>query len=219
MTSRSTKQKTKPCPDCGVMIRPASTRCQPCARKPEYLAIAAERYRETMRRKMEEDPEFARQWKLRCAQNSRNRMLKPEVRAKLVELGKEAYRQRLQTPEALAKWRASRDRAARLWSETRTGWRCPDGYWEEYLSISKKNRKKAREIIDKKAAEEAAVRQITAAIDYLKRWVSVSRCDEHGRIDPKGKFYRYGTAVLTAVEVVARARTRGFANDDLRLTG
>ena len=48
------------------------------------------------------------------------------------------------------------------------------------------------------------------AAEFLQRECAVYHCDEDGRANPKGKFYRRGRAVLTPDEVIARAVAKGW---------
>ena len=48
------------------------------------------------------------------------------------------------------------------------------------------------------------------AAEFLQRECAVYHCDDIGRPDPKGKFYRRGRAVLTPDEVIARAVAKGW---------
>jgi hypothetical protein len=48
------------------------------------------------------------------------------------------------------------------------------------------------------------------AADHLRRFCAVYRCTEKGAADQRGGFWRYGNAVLTPQEIVARAERHGF---------
>ncbi|KQM37963.1 transcriptional regulator [Sphingomonas sp. Leaf10] len=51
------------------------------------------------------------------------------------------------------------------------------------------------------------------AADFLRpRWPN-HRCDEDGQQNFNGRYWRFGTAILTADEVIERAKRRGFDSD------
>jgi hypothetical protein len=50
----------------------------------------------------------------------------------------------------------------------------------------------------------------------LRRICAVYRCTETGRADPKGKFWRFGNAVLTPDELIARAERKGWDPEEWR---
>lgn len=67
-----------------------------------------------------------------------------------------------------------------------------------------------------KAAPFAAHRDHSRAgqaADYLRRYGPVIRCKADGTFDPKGDHWRRGAAILTADEVIARARRNGWNPD------
>jgi len=51
------------------------------------------------------------------------------------------------------------------------------------------------------------------AADHLRRDAPVYHCDERGRPNPDGSYYRVGNAVLTPGEVIARAERKGWMRD------
>lgn len=57
------------------------------------------------------------------------------------------------------------------------------------------------------------------AADHLRRFAPLYRCTEHGRADPKGSHWSYGYSdplILTAEEMVERARAKGWDADEWR---
>ena len=58
--------------------------------------------------------------------------------------------------------------------------------------------------------------RVEEAAQHLRRFTPVYRCGPKGAADPKGKFWRYGAAVLTPAEMVARAERHGFDADAWR---
>lgn len=54
------------------------------------------------------------------------------------------------------------------------------------------------------------------AADYLRRFGPVVRCNAGGQYDPTGPCWRRGSTILSADEVIARARRQGFNPDAWR---
>lgn len=57
------------------------------------------------------------------------------------------------------------------------------------------------------------------AADVLRRLTFVYRCGETGAADQKGRFWRYGNAVLTGPELVERAKRHGFDPEGWKRVG
>lgn len=55
------------------------------------------------------------------------------------------------------------------------------------------------------------------AADYLRRYAPVTRCDEHGRYNPDGAYWRRGSTVLDAEAIVERAIWNGWMPDAWRM--
>lgn len=49
------------------------------------------------------------------------------------------------------------------------------------------------------------------AVDYLRRYGSVYRCDQFGKPDPRGSHWKRNFTILTDDEIIARARRLGWA--------
>lgn len=62
----------------------------------------------------------------------------------------------------------------------------------------------------------ADIARALQAAAYLGRFGPVSRCNEAGRYDPRGHYWRRGSAILCASEVIARASRQGFNPDAWR---
>jgi len=54
------------------------------------------------------------------------------------------------------------------------------------------------------------------AAQYLQRWGEVIRCDDEGRPDPRGSFWRVYGRVRTDTEVIERAEAKGWRPDAWR---
>jgi hypothetical protein len=54
------------------------------------------------------------------------------------------------------------------------------------------------------------------AAQHLRRLTFVFRCGPKGDADQRGKFWRYGNAVFTGAELIARAERHGFDPDAWR---
>lgn len=54
------------------------------------------------------------------------------------------------------------------------------------------------------------------AAQHLRRDAPVFRCDVNGAANPKGKCWRYGNAVLTEAELIAKAERKGWSADSWR---
>ncbi len=54
------------------------------------------------------------------------------------------------------------------------------------------------------------------AADVLRPYAPVYRCTDTGRADFTGKFWRYGTVVVTDAELIERAERKGFQADAWR---
>lgn len=54
------------------------------------------------------------------------------------------------------------------------------------------------------------------AADHLRRFCAVYRCNERGRADQDGAWWRYGNAILTPAELIARAERHGFDAQEWR---
>jgi hypothetical protein len=52
------------------------------------------------------------------------------------------------------------------------------------------------------------------AAQHLRREAPVFRCDADGAPNPKGKCWRYGNAVLTEAEMIAKAERKGWKPDE-----
>lgn len=55
------------------------------------------------------------------------------------------------------------------------------------------------------------------AAEHLRKWCPVYRCDDNGRPNPKGGFWRFGNTILTPEEVKQRAIRKGWSPDEWRL--
>lgn len=55
--------------------------------------------------------------------------------------------------------------------------------------------------------------EMEAAAEYLRRFGPVIRCREDGHYHPQGQFYRRGTFILNAAEIVAAACRNGWNPD------
>lgn len=54
------------------------------------------------------------------------------------------------------------------------------------------------------------------AQQHLQRFAPCFRCDESGTANPKGKFFRFGNAVLSEDEMMERAERKGWRKDAWR---
>jgi hypothetical protein len=55
--------------------------------------------------------------------------------------------------------------------------------------------------------------RVGQAVDFLRKYGPVVRCDVAGRYDPKGDRWRRGSTILSAPEIVERAERLGFDAD------
>lgn len=161
---------------------------------------------EGARRVYRENPEILAKRQKTINRNRSKALADPEVYARLQEHGRRMA-VNFFTPEAIAKKIAARPLVAQKISATKLSW-CPPEYREEYRALRKQRRRistaQAREIVLTKAANEAALKHIPSALDYLRHYAPVAVL-ENG--------YRYGNAVLTPAEVIERAKTRGWQPD------
>lgn len=192
--------------ECGAPIskRSKTGRCQPCANRfvnnsPEMKAKRAE----GIRRKWATDKEFAARMKRQATE----RIMSPEVREK----SRAAFV--LNQP-----WtKASRDaesyaRGGRSISEKRLG-HIPLTLRGKYRYFVRSKRMSAA---DATAACLALVdgHYAPQAVDFLRRFASVYRCDEAGAPDSGGSHYRYGNMVKSPKEFVELARRKGWQHDE-----
>ena len=130
----------------------------------------------------------------------------PVIYAKMQEHGRRLVHH-LHTPDAIARKEAARPRMVEGCRAARLSW-CPREYWDEYCKLIKGPKRMraadARPYILQKAADEAALKHIDSALDYLKRLAPVAKL-ENG--------YRYGNAILRPSEVIERAKLRGWQPD------
>lgn len=192
--------------ECGAPIskRSKTGRCQPCANRfvnnsPEMKAKRAE----GIRRKWATDKEFAARMKRQATE----RIMSPEVREK----SRAAFM--LNQPWTKAQRdAASYARGGRSISERRLA-HIPITLRGKYRYLVRSKRMSA-------ADATAAVLALADAhyapqvVDFLRRFTSVSRCDENGVPNKDGDHYRYGTAIKTAQEIVELARRKGWQPDE-----
>lgn len=75
-------------------------------------------------------------------------------------------------------------------------------------------RKKPRKVLSYSTAMDNSGR----AADFLRVHdrVPMYRCDDIGRATPKGEFWRYGNAVLADADVIAKAKRKGWDENEWR---
>jgi hypothetical protein len=207
----STVPLSRNCSDCGTPISQQSKgRCKSCAtayynRLPETKIKRAEGWKKRLA-----DPEKYAQVCRVAARNSQKAMADPVKLAEAQERARNMYRLYLDTPESRAKVLASRASAGRKLSEYRLAW-CPPEYRELHHENVKKHRIPAalsREMIERRIANDKALKNIEDALYFLRKFAPVQVL-ENG--------YRYGNAILTPAEIIARAKVRGCflaENDD-----
>jgi hypothetical protein len=200
----STVPLSRNCSDCGTPISQQSKgRCKSCAtayynRLPETKIKRAEGWKKRLA-----DPEKYAQVCRVAARNSQKAMADPVKLAEAQERARNMYRLYLDTPESRAKVLASRARAGRKLSEYRLAW-CPPEYRELHHENVKKHRIPAalsREMIERRIANDKALKNIEDALYFLRKFAPVQVL-ENG--------YRYGNAILTPAEIIARAKVRGW---------
>jgi hypothetical protein len=209
-----TRRRVANCSDCGVGITALALtgRCRRCA-----LAIcnadpdAGRKRSEGMLRRHAADPaEKARRAKI-MNRNREKAMTDPAVRAKLSAIG-HANINNLLKPETRAKILATRAQAGKAYTELKLGW-CPPDLRAEYKRLyrgTKLTSADARAIIEQKIADREALREIDAIIHFMRRLAPIARCNEQGKPDPTGSFFRFGNTVLTPGELMRRAEARGY---------
>lgn len=47
--------------------------------------------------------------------------------------------------------------------------------------------------------------EVDLAVEYLRKYMAVSRCSKHGKYEQAGNFYRAGAAILTPAQIVEKA--------------
>lgn len=152
-------------------------------RRPETRAKLS-----AIHRKRCADPEVLERWRQHGRKNYHR------------TLGTDHARQRALDPEVLARrGRTSSDRAL--------AW-CPPEYRDEYRHLNRFRHvpaDEARRMIEAKVERERigrlAATELSDAIYFLKRFVS---------IHPRDNGYLYGTVILTAEELIARAEQKGW---------
>lgn len=196
------------CGDCGRGISGTSKSglCKSCAtarwnRLPETRQKRIDGWKKRLA-----DPEKYAQLCKIAARNSQKAMTDPEKLAKAQENGRRIYRLYLDNDEMRARIKASRKRAGEKIREYRLGW-CPEKYRDLHRENVERHRctaAESRAMIEKMIANEAALKHVSDALDYLKRLAPV-RVLENG--------YQYGNAILTPAEVIERAKLRGWQPD------
>jgi hypothetical protein len=183
-----TKNKTGMCKPCGLRVRNVSA---------QHRRAVSEGQRRAM-----QDPEFYAKKCRIAARNAQKSYLDPErlAVARIIAL---AHLEKAFTPEAL-KLKAERIRAARdAMVDKRLSW-CPPEYRAlHHRNVNSKRMHAAdsRAMIEQLMADNAALKHIDSALDFLKRLAPVAKL-ENG--------YRYGNAILRPSEVVERAKLRGW---------
>lgn len=197
------------CSDCDNGITEKSKgRCRSCSasytnRLPETIVKRVAGWKKRL-----SDPVKYEQLCKTAKRNSQKAMADPVKRAEAVERAKLIYERYLNTDENRAAVAATRKQAGRKISEFRLSW-CPPEYRELHRENVYSHRMLAaqsREMIEKLAANDSALRYIDSALDYLLKFAPVQRL-ENG--------YRYGNAILSPSEVVVRATARGWQPDRL----
>ena len=196
------------CLDCGKQIGPGrkSGRCLPCGNlfrgsDPEFQRRRAE----GIRRKFQ-DPEHLEKMRAVARRNGQKASTDPEYRKRLIERGKRIYAEILSRPDVRKRNVAAIKASGWKITEHWLGW-CPEEYRGLYrrLTLSKRMpAKAAREAVEKHIADDQAIRSgnLSDAVFWLNRIAPVSKLDD-GR-------YRYGNAILSPGEIMARARLKGW---------
>jgi hypothetical protein len=196
---------------CGAELKTSKTGyCRKCFnRSPVKLAAQSA----TWERRMA-DPDLAAQARKSLARNAAKGLTDPETMERRRQLGRDQWR-KMWTPEAREHWLATNAQMRRRLSDTKLAW-CPQDYRDEYRRLRdqrigngrKRGSKAARALIEQRIADDRAIKSgaLTDAAHWLNRLAPVSRLDD-GR-------YRYGQAILTPGELIARARIKGWNDHD-----
>jgi hypothetical protein len=141
------------------------------------------------------------------ARNNAKARLRPEFAEWLSGHGR-MLAQLLRTPEMVARTKAAKHKIGPAVSEARMGW-CPQQFRDEYRILVHSKRMRgadARQLIETKVANVAALKHVDSALDYLRKFAPVQKLEDG---------FRYGNAILTPSEVVSRATVRGWQPDRL----
>lgn len=195
------------CLDCGSLlgIKNRSGRCSHCQPAHANRDPAFQKRRVAGIKRKWEDPEFLAKMRKIASRMGQKAALDEDLQERRRAWGKYAYANWLGKPEVRARALASPTRA-RTMSETRLAW-CPPEMRQKYRDLKRRTKMRAAEakkIILREWADIQAVRD--PGFDEALFWLS--------RISPithqEDGTYRFGYAVLTPSEVIARAKLKGW---------
>lgn len=201
-----TRSLGRQCGDCGTVItdRSKTGRCSPCNNKrvgkdPAFQA----RRMEGIRRKFE-DPAHLKKMQAIARRNGQKAAAEPGVRERLVERGKELYRDYLSRPDIRAKCiEAIRANSHKI-SDAALGW-CPQEMRARYRHLTATKRMRAadaRAQVEAEWADWQAHRDLDDAMRWLNRIAPCRKLDTG--------FIQYGSAELRPAEVINRAKLKGW---------
>jgi len=130
------------CSDCDapITVQSKTGRCRPCAMARMGETYTTERRRAAIQKRLSDPIQMKRQQQ-QIVQAGAEARKDPAFMARLSEIGRENMKAAF-TPEARAKWRASRPRANRKRSDTMLAW-CPPRLRDEYRKLLKRGNMRA----------------------------------------------------------------------------
>lgn len=219
------------CSDCPATISVQSKggRCRACANRAARNDPAREARRLAALRLAHQRPEYRAKKSAENKARHQARKDDPAWQEYLREQGRRVQAAYRASPEAQERRKAASVGVGQKLRAQRLAW-CPAELRDEYAVLRRRwGAERARAAIEAKIPGTAAYERqqlieraplyAEAAADFLRKLSPVLRCDPDGRLNPRGRYWRRGSATMDSVAIVKRAADRGWQPDSWRRVG